>query len=406
MHDFRLPVLHLTPSIVGALILFFLCPNATSQDSRAQYPRILFNSYVGLNVGYIDYRFRATRMESGFDVQDIHVPHLAVQALLFGHEFSPYFSAQVSYMRPVQWVQYQNVNGDRDSHSVWMNIAGLTVKARIPVTRSLSIYGEGGLGLITRKGFEINGTPAVKDANYATVLVGSGFQYRIGEKWDLVAGGNWSPEHTQVQQPSTSFYSAGFRYSIRPLSAEQVERNSNTGLIFPKQVIQAGYTTSALGYGANDFVSRGAVPIFWAADAQVVNGFSLNYLRNVFHTRRTFSLDWGGGTSILKAGKDEQIVATASLYPVFRFTAIRTESIDLYFNYSLAGPTFISRTIIDGEETGRRFTFQDFMGLGVFIGHRKRMNAEIRISHYSNGNLFPRNAGVTVPITVIVGRSF
>ena len=34
------------------------------------------------------------------------------------------------------------------------------------------------------------------------------------------------------------------------------------------------------------------------------------------------------------------------------------------------------------------------------------MNAEIRISHYSNGNLFPRNAGVTVPITVIVGRSF
>ena len=106
------------------------------------------------------------------------MPHLAVQALLFGHEFSPYFSAQVSYMRPVQWVQYQNVNGDRDTHSVWMNIAGLTAKARIPLTRSLSIYGEGGLGLITRKGFEINGTSAVKDANYATMLVGGGFQYR------------------------------------------------------------------------------------------------------------------------------------------------------------------------------------------------------------------------------------
>jgi hypothetical protein len=46
------------------------------------------------------------------------------------------------------------------------------------------------------------------------------------------------------------------------------------------------------------------------------------------------------------------------------------------------------------------------MGLGAFIGHRKKTKAEIRISHYSNGNLFPQNAGVTVPLTVIVGRSF
>jgi hypothetical protein len=91
---------------------------------------------------------------------------------------------------------------------------------------------------------------------------------------------------------------------------------------------------------------------------------------------------------------------------VFRFTAIRTSPFDLYFNYSLAGPTFISRTVIDGEETGRQFTFQDFMGLGAFIGRGKSTKVEIRISHYSNGNLFPRNAGVTVPITVIVGRSF
>jgi hypothetical protein len=388
------------------LVFFFGSCSVFSQDMRAQYPRVLFNSYFGLNVGYIDYRFRDARMESGFGVQDILVPHLAVQALLFGHEFSPYVSAQVSYTRPVQWVQYENVNGDRATHSVWMNIAGLTAKARLPVTRSLSVYGEGGLGLITRKGFEINGAPAVKDASYATVLFGGGLQYRIGDKWDLVAGSNWSPAHSQDQQPSTSFYSAGFRYSIRPLSAEQVERNSNTGLIFPKQVLQVGYTTNAPGYGLNNFVSRGAVPIFWAADAQVASGFSLNYERNVFHTRRTFSLDWGGGASIWKAGTEGQIFATASLYPVFRFTAIRTPPFDLYFNYSLAGPTFISRTVIDGEETGRRFTFQDFMGLGAFIGHRKKTKAEIRISHYSNGNLFPQNAGVTVPLTVIVGRSF
>jgi len=36
-----------------------------------------------------------------------------------------------------------------------------------------------------------------------------------------------------------------------------------------------------------------------------------------------------------------------------------------YFNYSLAGPTFISKTTIDTNETGKQFTFQDFMGVGT-----------------------------------------
>ncbi len=398
-------------NIIGAsavcfVLLFVSYPDAFSQDTRAQYPRILSDSYLGLNVGYIDYRFRDARMEPGFGVQDIRVPHLAVGALLFGHEFNQYVSAQVSYMRPVEWVEYQSVNGDLVDHSVWMNIAGLTAKARIPMTGSLSAYGEGGLGLITRKGFEISGAPAVKDANYASVLVGGGLQYRITEKWDLVAGINWSPSHAQVRQPSTSFYSAGLRYTMRSLSAEQVERNSNTGLIFPKQVLQAGYTTNALGYAVNDFVSKGAVPVFWAADVQVSRGFSLNYVRNVFHTRRIFSLDWGAGASISRGQREGQYFATTSIYPVFRFTAVRTQPADFYFNYSLAGPTFISRTTIDNTDTGRRFTFQDFMGLGMFLGQKKNTNAEIRISHYSNGNIFPRNPGVTVPITVIVGHSF
>ena len=79
---------------------------------------------------------------------------------------------------------------------------------------------------------------------------------------------------------------------------------------------------------------------------------------------------------------------------------------DFYFNYSLAGPTFISRTTIDDQDTGRRFTFQDFMGAGVFAGRSKHLNAEIRIAHYSNGNLFPQNAGVTIPLGFNLGYAF
>jgi hypothetical protein len=55
----------------------------------------------------------------------------------------------------------------------------------------------------------------------------------------------------------------------------------------------------------------------------------------------------------------------ASIYPVLRFTPLRSKSQDIYFNYSHAGPTFISKTTFDINETGKQFTFQDFMGVGT-----------------------------------------
>ena len=40
----------------------------------------------------------------------------------------------------------------------------------------------------------------------------------------------------------------------------------------------------------------------------------------------------------------------------------------MYFAYSLAGPTYISKIVLDDLNTGRHFTFQDFMGIGWFAG--------------------------------------
>jgi hypothetical protein len=393
--------------IVGVCGLFlWQCAASYAQDVRAQYPPFLLNSYVGVHIGYIDYAFSNSQLESGFNAESVSIPHLSVKVLLFGHEFNKYLSAQISYLRPVEWVRYQNVNGDGSSHSVWMNVAGLTAKPRLPVTKALSVYGEGGLGIITRKGFNMNSTPVVTDANYATILFGGGLQYRVNDNWDLVVGTTIAPSHSSDRQPRTTVFTGGFNYTMRPLSAEQVERNSDSRIVFPKNLVQIGYVTDALGYGVNDLVSRGAVPIFWAADVRVGHGFSLNYQRNVFHTHRVFALDWGADLSSWRSKRNGDQFRTASLFPVFRFTVLRMRSQDLYFNYSLAGPTFISKTTIDASETGKRFTFQDFMGVGIFIGRSRNMNAEIRIAHYSNGNLFPRNPGVTVPLGFNVGYGF
>src|SRR5262249_19806191 len=153
--------------------------------------------------------------------------------------------------------------------------------------------GEGGLGIITRKGFEVNQAPALKDANYGTLLFGAGLEYRLNGNWSLTAGLTSSPAHSGPHQPRTSFFSGGFNYTMRPLPSEQLDAHDSNDYIFPHNIIQLGYSTNALGYGVNDFVSKGAVPIFWAADVQVAHGVSATYQRNVFHTSRVFSLDWG-----------------------------------------------------------------------------------------------------------------
>jgi hypothetical protein len=62
--------------------------------------------------------------------------------------------------------------------------------------------------------------------------------------------------------------------------------------------------------------------------------------------------------------------------------------------------------VLDGLPTGKHFTFQDFMALGVFVGPNRRLNLELNLNHYSNGNIFTENAGVKVPLAVKVGYAF
>jgi len=46
------------------------------------------------------------------------------------------------------------------------------------------------------------------------------------------------------------------------------------------------------------------------------------------------------------------------------------------------------------------------MGLGVFFGKKRAYNLELRIMHYSNGNIFPQNSGVAIPIQFTFGKTF
>jgi hypothetical protein len=366
---------------------------------------LLTNSYFSLNVGYVDYPFSTNQLEPGFAAQSITIPRLAVRAVLIGHQFTPFFSVQAHYARPVEYVSYRGINGEEGAHHVWMHFGGVTGKTQLPLGRRVSIYGEAGLGLTSRSGFESDTTPVVRDAHFANALLGGGLEYHVNRKWDLLAGTLLSTGNTKQNQPRTLFTSGGFRYTMRPLPDETVEANRQSGYIFPKHMIQVSYTTGSLGYGFNTLVSR-KVPIFWGGNVRVDRGVALHYEQNVFHTRKIFGFDVGGSAGFWKSRDNSEWFQTLSIYPLFRFTLVRTRPADLYVNYSLAGPSFISKTVLDGLATGNRFTFQDFMGMGVFLGPRRQFNVGVKINHYSNGNIFTENAGVKIPYTFNVGYTF
>jgi hypothetical protein len=286
-----------------------------------------------------------------------------------------------------------------------MNVGGLTLLGRLPVSNKLSVYGEGGLGLITRNGFEVGGVDAIKDASFATVLLGGGLEYKLNDKWDLVASANYVPASSANKQPQIFSVMGGFRLNMNPLPAEVVERNRQGGYFFPKHLLQIGYTTNSLGYGVNSTIDK--THLFWGGGAvEVKNGFSVNYQRNVFHTRKVFAFDVGFGFSHFTTRKNEEKFFTLSAYPVFRFNFLRTKPTDFYFNYILAGPTYISESVLDDVDTGTNFTFRDYIGLGIFAGKGRKFNAEVNIGHFSNGNLFPDNGGFKVPLSFNIGYTF
>jgi hypothetical protein len=405
-------------------LFFLLLTNYVSsfaQDERAQLPLALRNAYFGVSVGSINYDFGAAQFQApaNYIFKSVDVNHPAVRLVLYGYEFNKYLSAQITYMRPVSWVFYY-YNKLNDQHlnrsSVWMNVGGLTLRPQLPISKHFSLNGEAGLGIVTRHGFnasdEDGGKPIIAGVNYATFLLGGGINYHLNDNWRLMISAAYTPKKNSVNQPATTFLSTGFNYKLSPVSEKKIEKAAKTGYINPKQWLQIGYSNNALGYGVNNTMEKAC--LFWGGDAEIHQGLSLTYQRNIFHSAKYFALDWGVtaatwqtkgiGTGLSNPNKESFF--TLSVFPVARFNFMHTQPFDAYLYYSVAGPTYISKKILDGSDTGEHFTFQDNMGVGMFFGEKRNWNAEIKIGHYSNGNIFPLNAAVKIPLSVNIGYAF
>jgi hypothetical protein len=154
-----------------------------------------------------------------------------------------------------------------------------------------------------------------------------------------------------------------------------------------------------------DFESFG-IPVFWVGQVKAQHAFSLTYQRLIFRSEKIFSLDWGASVTAFQSQVTNENVFAFSIFPVVRFYLLRKKGFDFYTNYSLIGPTYISESDIDGFESGPKITYQDTMGFGIFFGEKRKYNFELRIMHYSNGNIFTRNDGVAIPLQFTLGKTF
>jgi hypothetical protein len=70
-------------------------------------------------------------LEAGFSVSSVAIPPVGVRVNLIGHRFNKYLSANIHYMRPVEWVKYKNVY-DKDLRKAIDNYNALFKNKNLP----------------------------------------------------------------------------------------------------------------------------------------------------------------------------------------------------------------------------------------------------------------------------------
>ena len=398
------------------LVLFFSL-NVISQEEKrqkTQFTKFLSKSYYSINFGGIFYPFSNNNLIDGYKT-DTYSRNWFSGRLLLGHKLRDDLSVQFGTMRPASWFKYDNVNNVGYERSVWINAWSLSLKKDFKLHHKTSFYAEAGIANLTRFGFSINDKEIYEDAHYASLLYGFGVQHRLSDKWRLSLNGTFLPKSAKHNQPSISQVSFGFEYHLQKLDDKVVDDFANNGHYFPNNILQVSYGTSAIGFGVNrffgmslkvgDFESFG-IPVFWVGEVKAKHSFSLTYQRLVFRTEKIFSLDWGTSITYFQSELGKENVFAFSVFPVMRFYLLRKKGFDFYTNYSLIGPTYITKSDIDGFKSGPSITYQDTMGFGVFFGKERKYNFELRIMHYSNGNIFTSNDGVAVPLQFTFGKTF
>lgn len=400
------------------LFFVFITINFYGQKEKrptTQLSNFLSKSYFSVNLGGVFYPFSNNNLVDGYATDSFSKNAFSGRFLL-GYKIKPDLAVQFGVMRPASWFKYTNVNNIGYERSVWINVWSLSLKKNFILNNKLSLFAEAGIANATRVGFSINDKVIYNDAHLANLIYGFGANYKLSEEWRLSLNSTFLPKVKKQNQPSISQVSLGFEYHLQQIPKDTaVAYKNDDSYYFPKSMLQISYGTSAVGFGVNKFFGMSlkvgnyesfGIPVFWVGDVKATNSFSITYQKTAFRSKKTFSLDWGVSATSFQTEPNKENVFAFSIFPVLRFYLLRKNGFDLYTNYSVIGPTFITKKEMNGLDTGAHITYQDAMGLGMFFGKKRAYNFELRIMHYSNGNIFTNNVGVAIPLQFTLGRTF
>lgn len=397
--------------LIVILLTFFItsfCSASGTVDSRRQMPKIFQNSWIYLSAGLSKTYFENSNFAGGYQFGS-QTDNLVSLRLSIGHYFNPYIALAVSLMRGAHWNKFTDVQAPfpitpdvvQGQYSVSNNLFAVTARPTWTVCDRFSIYGEGGVGFISRNGFTINNTAVITNGTIVTPVVGAGINYQFPVGILLGLDSEYTPAINSQHQPAIVYVGVGLGFMATDDGRPAV---SDGFYDFPLNFLQINYVNQNIFYAdVARYFSPPYIPIFFDGHIKIAQGLGLMYERNFFHTNKNFSLEWGVSVAGWQSRSLKQDFYTFSLYPELKVWIVRLPQFDFYFTYSLAGPTYISRVYIDNTNSGAHFTFQDFLGFGAFLGENKRVNFNLKIVHYSNGNTIPENPGVDVPIMFSLG---
>lgn len=123
---------------------------------------------------------------------------------------------------------------------------------------------------------------------------------------------------------------------------------------------------------------------------------------------RNFNIYFDGGYSRFWVTNDthNKSLNIYSIAPVVRYSFYKKGPVTSYLELSV-GPSYLTKTRLDGRNLGIHFAFQDRAGIGAeWLINNHALSFSLHAIHYSNARLSEHNSGITVPLALDIGYQF
>jgi len=350
---------------------------------RNCFPNFLKGVTLGLDLGFMKIDYAPSDFNPLIPITNVETTTAAFKPIITFPVWNQ-FDASLSLIKGTA-LKCDVVNVSR--HDCVRNVAlDFGLRYKIPLHSRFIPYLGSGVGMIIRRKFIINGFNTIDEGNFFVVPIFAGLEYSLTKHWLLDVNFTYLTPNKSHHIPSTYFTGLGVSYVLLPSSTikKHHEINTENNAYFPLNTVGLGGLNSSVF----KFIPTRHVtfpPIYWRGTLSTRSGFILWYERNIYHSHKYFSFNWGADVANWSTTLSDNFY-TVSLYLNIKVWFLRTESTDLYVTWTNAGVSYISKRILDGRDIGGQFTFQDFLGIGGLFGKSKAFGIELKFIHYSNGS--------------------